>query len=181
MFNKKLARIVTNPEIIYGLLLLSVFYVQPNFLKTMASTFLGKVVFVLFVILSGMMYGNNVGLISAFIVVLLLHSYHEGFENGEENVENENDRVGKEGEVEGENDEEGEGETEGEGEGETEGEEETNNVTQGGNDLITQEEMMKPTNSKEVDIANMDMDKAKEGDLEPVDSTKNIESFSNYY
>jgi hypothetical protein len=178
MFNKKLARIVTNPEIIYGLLLLSVFYVQPNFLKTMASTFLGKVMFVLFVILSGMMYGNNVGLISAFIVVLLLHSYHEGFENGEEGKEDEAKAEENENEEDEKEDENEEDEEEDDNE---KNEEETNNVTQGGNDLITQEEMMKPTNSKEVDIANMDMDKAKEGDLEPVDSTKNIESFSNYY
>jgi len=68
-------------EIILIVILVSLLYTCPYFLKKFVSNSLGKVILLVLVILITHCYGINSGIISSLILLLLLHNVVEGMEN----------------------------------------------------------------------------------------------------
>lgn len=188
----KFAKVASTPELIYGFILLLAFYYQPRVIQEYSNTVLGKLFFVLFILVSGLMYGKYVAILASLVVVLFMHSYYEGFEDGnsgeassepttmemEEQQADEMDGDGDEKEDENAKDvSEGEGES-----GDGDGDEQSIPIT--GADVISNEELMKPKNSKEIDISQISNGgmntQEQQPEPEPVDSTKSIEAFANY-
>ena len=74
------------PIIAYLLLLLAITYFKPEHMEIFNNV-LGKAFLLIFVSFSAYCYGIPTGVISALIVVMVLHTSYEGFREGEENKE----------------------------------------------------------------------------------------------
>jgi flagellar biosynthesis component FlhA len=70
------------PIIAYLLLLLAITYFKPEHMDVFNNV-LGKAFLLMFVSLSAYCYGIPTGVISALIVVMVLHTSYEGFREGE--------------------------------------------------------------------------------------------------
>lgn len=189
----KFAKVASTPELIYGFILLLAFYYQPRVIQEYSNTVLGKLFFVLFILVSGLMYGKYVAILASLVVVLFMHSYYEGFEDGNSGeASNEPTTMEMEGQQADEMDGNGDGDEEDENakdvsEGEEEsgrGDSDEQSIPITGADRFYNEELMKPKNSKEIDISqisNGSMNtQEQQPEPEPVDSTESFETFANY-
>lgn len=71
------------PIIAYLLLLLAITYFKPEHMDVFNNV-LGKAFLLMFVSLSAYCYGIPTGVISALIVVMVLHTSYEGFREGKD-------------------------------------------------------------------------------------------------
>lgn len=98
------------PIIAYLLLLLAITYFKPEHMDVFNNV-LGKAFLLMFVSYSAYCYGIPTGVISALIVVMVLHTSYEGFREGTSNKDKEEETDEKADEItesmseEGENDE----------------------------------------------------------------------------
>ena len=86
-------------EIILLVVLISLMYYRVNLLTVMASSNLGKLVLVGFVVMLHLVCGTNCSILAALIVIVVLHNKTEGFQEG-------NDEEGETGKNEGDNEKE---------------------------------------------------------------------------
>ena len=78
------------PIIAYLLLLLAITYFKPEHMDVFNNV-LGKAFLLMFVSYSAYCYGIPTGVISALIVVMVLHTSYEGFREGKEGEKEETD------------------------------------------------------------------------------------------
>ena len=71
-------------EIILLVVLISLMYYRVNLLTVMASSNLGKLVLVGFVVMLHLVCGTNCSILAALIVIVVLHNKMEGFEEKSE-------------------------------------------------------------------------------------------------
>ena len=130
------------------LVLVILMYSQPLFLTDIARSPLGKLVLVCGVLGLSYKFGRNTGIISALIVLLLLHNFHEGLENSDDTKQTENiseDTNDKNTESSNDNNEEDEEATQ-----EKEAADKTTNT------IVANEEAMRPSSSNEALASNGD-------------------------
>lgn len=71
------------------LLLLSLLYVKPSYISQMKHNILGKLVLVALLVVITHNYGLETGILFALIYLLILHTSHEGMEDGGDEEEKE--------------------------------------------------------------------------------------------
>tara|TARA_B100001093_G_C26625462_1_gene926559 strand:+ start:133 stop:633 length:501 start_codon:yes stop_codon:yes gene_type:complete len=74
-------------EIILLVVLISLMYYRVNLLTVMASSNLGKLVLVGFVVMLHLVCGTNCSILAALIVIVVLHNKIEGFQEGSDGEE----------------------------------------------------------------------------------------------
>lgn len=83
-------------EIILLVVLISLMYYRVNLLTVMASSNLGKLVLVGFVVMLHLVCGTNCSILAALIVIVVLHNRTEGFQEGKDDGEAEEKEEGEE-------------------------------------------------------------------------------------
>ena len=83
-------------EIILLVVLISLMYYRVNLLTVMASSNLGKLVLVGFVVMLHLVCGTNCSILAALIVIVVLHNRTEGFQEGKDDEESEEKEEGEE-------------------------------------------------------------------------------------
>jgi len=144
------------------LVLVVLMYYTPLFLTDIARSPLGKLILISGVLGLSYKYGRNTGIISALIVLLLLHNYYEGLENKndakqtDKNLDDTSIKTNnvhkKEGE--GEEGEEGEGEGEEGDKHDQEASQEKEAADKTTNTIVANEESMRPKPSNETLASN---------------------------
>ena len=70
-------------ELVLVLLLVVLMYHKPRFLLDLTDTFLGKLVLLSSVFGITHKFGRNAGVLTALVVILLMHTYHEGLDGSD--------------------------------------------------------------------------------------------------
>ena len=85
-----------NVEAILGVLLVVLLCFKPTFLTELTDTVLGKAVLLLCVLVVSHLYGRNAGVLTALIVIVLMHTKLEGVDETLEKSDDEEDEEDEE-------------------------------------------------------------------------------------
>ena len=141
-------------ELVLVLLLVVLMYHKPRFLLDLTDTFLGKLVLLSSVFGITHKFGRNAGVLTALVVILLMHTYHEGLDGSDSEAPPAKESGGDEDvEIVVVDVEAGSDSTDGSTDGTTngsnnDGEQEKAAATQNVSDRATKEENIRPVSSQ---------------------------------
>ena len=157
-----------NVEAILGVLLVVLLCYKPNFLLDLTDTVLGKAVLLLCVLGATHCYGRNAGVLTALIVIVLMHTRLEGVD---ETLEKDDDKESeKPAKAEKSDDDDDDKSVKSDDEEDKEAKQEAEAASKTTNTIVENEERMRPKDSNEVVASTGKGTETKEGPL-PMPST----------